>query len=171
MSGTLSGFGLGIKFTNVDPVVSTTTPEFPGRLITPGTKVAGTSGDEWIYVIAGGSITAGDICLVTTNSSWTVSSMTSALAKGKLGQMVGVAGGTATVGQYLWMQVGGYTASVAATTGQAAFTVLSSTTTAGRIGAASAGNSAKVTGLVLLATAASNVAAAILTNPAVGTDD
>ena len=171
MSGTIAGFGLGYNFRNVDPVIATTTPEYPARLIAPGTKVPGTSGDEWIYVIAAGSITAGDVVLVTTNSTWTVSAMTSALAKGKLGQMVGIAGGTATVGQYLWMQVGGYTAAVNATTGQAAFTVLSSSTTAGRLGAASAGVSAKVTGLVLLATAASNTAAAILTNPAVGTDD
>ena len=161
----------GVNFYTTDPAISATTPEFPGGLIGVGTRVAGTDGSEWVRVIAGGTVAAGDVCLITTNSSWTASAMTSALAKGKLGQMVGVAGSAATVGQFFWMQVAGYVASVAATTGQAAFTVLSSTTTAGRIGAASAGNSAKVTGLVLLATAASNVAAAILTNPAVGTDD
>ena len=97
--------------------------------------------------------------------------MTSTLAKGKLGQMVGVAGAAATVGQFLWLQIAGYSTAVNATTGQAAHTVLSSTATAGRIGVAVGGASAKVTGLVLLATAASNTAAAILTNPAIGTDD
>ena len=161
----------GVNFYVADSAVSTTTPEYPGASIAVGTRVAGTDGSEWIKVIAGGTVAAGDVALITTNSTFTAQSMTSALAKGKLGQQVGVVGAAATVGQFFWLQVAGYVASVAATTGQAAFTVLSSTTTAGRIGAASAGVSAKVTGLVLLATAASNVAAAVLTNPAVGTDD
>ena len=69
------------------------------------------------------------------------------------------------------MQVAGYAAAVNAATSSAANTVLSSTTTAGRIGGSSAGNSAKVTGLTLVATAASNTAAAVLNFPAIGTDD
>ena len=171
MSGSIAAYGEGFSFTTAYSAVSATTPEFPGAPLAVGTRVVATNGGTWVFVIAGGTVAAGDVVLVTTNSSWTAQAMTSALAKGKLGQMVGVAGAAATVGQFFWMQIAGYSASVNATTGQAAFTVLSSSTTAGRLGAASAGVSAKVTGLVLLATAASNVAAAILTNPAVGTDD
>lgn len=171
MSGSIAAYGEGFNFTTAYSAVSTTTPEFPGAPLAVGTRVAGTAGATWVFVKAGGTVAAGDVVLITTNSTWIAEAMTSTLAKGKLGQMVGVAGAAATVGQFFWMQIAGYNASVAATTGQAAWTVLSSTTTAGRIGAASAGNSAKVTGLVLVATAASNVAAAILTNPAVGTDD
>lgn len=171
MSGSIAAFGEGFNFTEAYSAVSATTPEFPGAPLAVGTRVTGTNGAEWIFVKAGGTVAAGNVCLITTNATWIAQAMTSTLAKGKLGQMVGVAGAAATVDQFFWMQVAGYNASVAATTGQAGFTVLSSTATAGRIGAAVGGASAKVTGLVLLATAASNVAAAILTNPAVGTDD
>jgi hypothetical protein len=171
MNGTIAVYGLGYDFTVADPVVSATTPEYPGASPAVGTRAAGMNGAEWVRVIAGGTIARGDVLLVTTNASWTVQAITSTLAKGKLGQMVGVAGAAATVGQFLWMQIAGYNASVNAVTGQAAFTVLSSTATAGRIGVAVGGASAKVTGLVLLATAASNTAAAILTNAAIGTDD
>jgi len=171
MSGSIAAYGEGFSFTTSYSAVSTSTPEFPGAPLAVGTRVVGTAGAEWVFVIAGGTVAAGDVCLITTNSSWTASAMTSTLAKGKLGQMVGVAGAAATVGQFFWMQIAGYSASVNATTSGAAFTVHSSTATAGRIGAAVGGASAKVTGLVLLATAASNAAPAILTNPAVGTDD
>lgn len=171
MSGSIAAYGEGFAFTTAYSAVSATTPEFPGAPLAVGTRAAGTAGAQWVFVIAGGTVAAGDVVLLTTNSTWTAQALTSTLGKGKLGQMVGVAGAAATVGQFFWMQIAGYNASVNATTGQAAFTVLSSTATAGRIGAAVGGTSAKVTGLVLLATAASNVAAAILTNPAIGTDD
>jgi hypothetical protein len=171
MSGSISAFGQGYNFTVADSAVSTTTPEFPGVLVTVGTRVNGTEGAQWVRVIAGGTVAAGDVCLITTNSSWTAQALTSALGKGKLGQMVGIAGAAATVGQFFWMMTAGRYPSVNATTGQAAFTVLSSTATAGRLGTASGGVSAKVTGLVLTATAAGNVAAAILPGAAIGTDD
>jgi hypothetical protein len=171
MSGSIAAYGEGYNFTKSYAAVSASTPEFPGAPLAVGTRVVGTAGAEWVFVIAGGTVAAGDVCLITTNATWTASAATSTLAKGKLGQMVGVAGAAATVGQFFWLQIAGYNASVNATTGQAAHTVLSSTATAGRIGVAVGGASAKVTGLVLLATAASNAAPAILTNPAVGTDD
>lgn len=171
MSGSIAQYGLGYNFADFDVAISYSTPEVPGPVVQVGTRVVATDGGTWVRVIAGGTVARGDVVLITTNSSWTAQAMTSTLAKGKLGQMVGVSGAAATVGQFFWMQIAGYNASVNATTGQAAFTVLSSTATAGRIGAAVGGASAKVTGLVLLATAASNVAAAIITNAAVGTDD
>lgn len=174
----MSGSAIGAVGFNVNqawtPYTSSAgVPEVPGPLVKPGTRITNglTQGDAWICVQAGGSITANDVVVVTTNSTWIVQSATNTLAKGKLGQMLGVAGAAATSGQQFWMQVGGYAAAVNAATSSAAFTVLSSTSTAGRIGGSSAGNSAKVTGLVILATAASNTAAAILANPAVGTDD
>jgi hypothetical protein len=171
MSGSIAVFGEGFNFTNTDPAISTSTPEYPGASPAVGTRVNGTDGAVWVRVIAGGTVAAGDVVLITTNSSWTAQAMTSTLAKGKLGQMVGIAGSAATVGQFFWMMISGRYPSVNATTSSAAFTVHSSTATAGRIGAAVGGASAKVTGLVLTATAASNVAAAIATSAAVGTDD
>ena len=171
MSGSISAYGGGFNFTTAYSAVSSTTPEFPGAPLGVGTRVNGTAGGVWVFVIAGGTVAAGDVVFITTNSTWTVQAVTSTLAKGKLGQMVGVAGAAATVGQFFWMQIAGYNASVNAATSGAANTVHSSTATAGRIGAAVGGASAKITGLVLTATAAANVGPAILTTPAIGTDD
>lgn len=171
MSGTNLPIGIeGANFTEAY-TVSTTTPEFPGAPLQVGTRVNAGNGGQWIFAIAGGSITANDIVVFSTMSSFTVQSLTNALGKGFLGKLVGKAGATATSGQYLWVQVAGYAAAVNAATSSAANTVLSSSTTAGRIAAASAGNSVKVTGLTLVATAASNTAAAVLNFPAIGTDD
>lgn len=171
MSGTNLPIGIeGANFTEAY-TVSTTTPEFPGAPLQVGTRVNAGNGGQWIFAIAGGSITANDIVVFSTMSSFTVQSLTNTLGKGFLGKLVGKAGATATSGQYLWVQVAGYAAAVNAATSSAANTVLSSSTTAGRIAAASAGNSVKVTGLTLVATAASNTAAAVLNFPAIGTDD
>lgn len=171
MSGTNLAIGIeGANFTEVY-TVSSSVPEYPGAPLQVGTRVNAGNAGQWVFAIAGGSITANDIVVFTTMSSFTVQSGTNALSKGFLGKLVGKAGATATSGQYLWVQVAGYASAVNAATSSAANTVLSSTTTAGRIGAASAGNSAKITGLTLVATAASNTAAAVLNFPAIGTDD
>lgn len=162
----------GVNFTVAEPAVSSTTPEYPGSNIAVGTRVVGTDGAEWVRVVAGGSITATDVVIVTTNSSWTAQSMTNTLASSKLGQWVGVAGATATTGQFLWMQVAGYAAAVNAATGMTGFTATRSTSTAGRIDdTVTGGTTVAITGIVLLATAASNTAAAMLNNPTVGAND
>lgn len=172
MSGSIAAYGLGYDFTVSDPAISTTTPEFPGALVAVGTRVVGTDGATWVRVIAGGTVARGDIVLITTNSTWTAQAMTNALAASKLGQLVGVAGASATVGQFFWMQTTGYSASVNAVTGMTAFTAARSTATAGRIDdTITGGTTVAITGIVLLATAASNVAAAVLNNPAVGAND
>ena len=183
MSGSHLPIGLeGVDFTAAY-TVSTSVPEYPGAGMQVGTRVNAGNGGQWIFVVAGGSITANDLAVgqaataddsaavISTTSSFTASALSNTTAKGFLGKLVGKAGATVTSGQYFWLQVAGYAASVNAATSSAANTVLGSTTTAGRLGAASAGNSAKVTGLVLVATAASNTAAAILNFPAIGTDD
>ena len=171
MSGSHLPIGLeGVDFTAAY-TVSTSVPEYPGAGMQVGTRVNAGNGGQWIFVVAGGSITANDIAVISTASTFTATALSNTTAKGFLGKLVGKAGATVTSGQYFWLQVAGYAASVNAATSSAANTVLGSTTTAGRLGAASAGNSAKVTGLVLVATAASNTAAAILNFPAIGTDD
>lgn len=162
----------GVNFYTTDPAISATTPEFPGGLIGVGTRVAGTDGSEWVRVIAGGTIAAGDVVIITTNSSWTAQAMTNTLASSKLGQMVGVAGAAATVGQFLWMQTHGYAAVVNAATGMTAFTATRSTSTAGRIDdTITGGTTVAIAGIIILATAASNTAAGLLNGPTVGAND
>jgi hypothetical protein len=172
MSGSIAAYGLGFDFTSADPAISITTPEFPGPLVAVGTRANGTDGAVWVRVIAGGTIARGDVVIVTTNSSWTVQAVTNTLAASKLGQLVGVAGAGVTVGQFFWMQTAGYSASVNAATGMTAFTAARSTATAGRLDdTITGGTTVAIPGIVLLATAASNVAAAILINPHVGAND
>ena len=173
MSGSsIPMFGEGFNFTEAYPVVSATTPEYPGFPVQVGTRAVAGNGGEWVFCIAGGSITANDIVIVTTNSTWTVQAMTNTLAASKLGQWAGKAGATVTVGQGLWVQVAGYAAAVNAATGMTGFTATRSTSTAGRIDdTITGGTTVAVAGIVLLATAASNTAAAILTNPTIGAND
>lgn len=171
MSGTNLAIGVeGVNFTEAYSA-STSTPEYPGLPFQVGTRVNAGNAGQWIFVLAGGSITANDICVVATMSTFSTVQLQNSTAKGFLGKIVGKAGATVTSGQGFWLQVAGYAAAVNAATSSAANTVLSSTSTAGRIGGSSAGNSAKVTGLTLVATAASNTAAAVLNFPAIGTDD
>jgi len=168
----ISMFGEGFDFTTSYSAVSASTPEFPGAPLAVGTRVVGTDGAEWIFVIAGGTVAANDVVIITTNSTWTAQAMTNTLADSKLGQFVGVAGAAATVGQFFWMQVSGYAAAVNALTGMTGFTAARSTATAGRLDdAITGGTTVAIAGIVLLATAASNTAAAMLNNPTVGAND
>ena len=176
MSGT-NGAAIGVAGVNVTqawtPYTSSAgVPEVPGPLIQVGTKITNGNGGEWVCVQAGGSIAAGDVVIVTTNSTWVVQAMTNTLASSKLGQAVGVAGATATSGQQFWMQTGGYTAAVNAATGMTGFTAARSTSTAGRIDdTITGGTTVAIAGIVLLATAAGNTAAAYLNSPTVGAND
>lgn len=164
----------GIDFTTAYTIDADTTPEYPGSPIALGTKIIGSMGSEWILckLEAAATCAAGDAMIVTTNSTWEVQAVTNTLGVGKLGQLIGVAGATGTAGQYVWIQVAGYVASVNAATGSTAFTALHSSATGGRLtSTAAGGTSVAINGIVLLDTAASNVAAAYVTNPVVGADD
>lgn len=175
----MSGSAIGAVGVNVNqawtPYTSSAgVPEVPGPLVKPGTRIVNglTQGDAWICVQAGGSIAANDVVIVTTNSTWVVQAMTNTLASSKLGQMVGVAGATATSGQQFWMQVAGYASAVNAATGMTGFTAARTTSTGGRIDdTITGGTTVAVAGIVLLATAASNTAAALLNHPTVGAND
>ncbi len=154
--------------------VSSTTPEYPGAPITVGQRVIGDAGSEYVYVkvASSKSCTAGDFVVVTDHSAWTIDQLSNSTGKGKLGSRVGIAMATATAGQYLWIQIAGYTAAVNAATGATANTALHTSATAGRVAASgTGGTTAAVNGVVLLATAASNTAAAFLTGAVIGADD
>ncbi len=171
MSGSIAAYGEGYSFTTAYPAVSATTPEFPGAPLAVGTRVSGTDGAEWVFVKAGGTVAAGDVVL-TTNSTWIAQAATNTLAASKLGQWVGVAGAAATVNQFFWMQVAGYSAAVNAVTGMTGFTAARTTATAGRMDdTITGGTTVAIAGIVLLATAASNTAAAILNHPTIGAND
>jgi hypothetical protein len=154
--------------------VSTTTPEYPGAPMTVGTGVETNLGGRWLYVqvAASKSCTAGDFVVVVDHSAFTIDQLSNTTGKNFLGSIVGIAGATATAGQYLWIQTRGYNASVNCATSSTAFTALHTSSTAGRsTTTGSAGNSAIITNAVILATAASNTAACYLNDATVGAND
>lgn len=169
-----STIGFAGAVTNAARTVSTSTPEYPGAPITVGQRIIADAGAEWVYVqvASSKSCTAGDFVVVTNHSTWQIDQLSNTTGKNFLGSMVGVAGATATAGQYLWIQVRGYAASVNCATSSTAFTTLHTSSTAGRsTTTGSAGNSAIINGAVILATAASNTAAANLFGATVGAND
>ncbi len=164
-----SGIDFGTAFS-----VSTSTPEYPGSPIALGTVVFGTNGSRWVLckLETSSTCTEGDCVIVTTNSTWEIKALTNTLGVSKRGQLVGVAGATGTAGQYVWVQTAGYASSINCATSSSAFTLLHSSATGGRLtSTASGGTSVSIEGIYILATAASNAAAAILTNPVVGAND
>lgn len=163
----------GINFAQAY-TLSAALPEYPGRGFLPGTHVQGTDGSTWIFVMleAASTCTAGDALIVTTNSTWEVKAVTNTLALSKLGQRMGIAGATGTAGQYLWMQVAGYDATINCVTGSAAFTALHTTSTAGRLTTtAIGGTTVAVGGGIINATAAANTGVALLISLVVGAND
>ena len=156
-------------------------PEFPGEGIPlPGTVALGTDGTEWVFVrlAASQAVVAGDWLYVSSvdDVSWVATRLTQALGRGRLGNAIGVAGCTITSGATstvtnftgIWMcRKGRIAANIA--TGVTGFTGLFTTATAGQLNSTtSAGNNSAITGVVSVATAASNLAMCELLAPAIG---
>jgi hypothetical protein len=122
------------------------------------------------------TIALGDAVYVSstdTSFTTTILSNTARLLKGML---VGIAGAAVTSAaastSYIWIQRSGYVAAANIATGGAANTDLRTSATGGRLSTTvSAGNTALVFGIVGLATAAANVAPAVLNFPVISTAD
>ena len=163
----------GINFSKAFSV-SASTPEYPGRQMSPGIRTTGSDGSEWILcqVAATKACVANDLVVVTNHATWQIDQVTNTTARNFLGSRIGVAGATGAAGDYVWVQFGGYAPTVNIVTAAAAFTALHSSATAGRgTATASGGVSATLNGIVGLAAAASNVAACHLNAAAVGAND
>lgn len=168
----------GAAITTALTVNPASTPEYPHPPFTPGTRLHGTEGGDFIFVklAASQTIAAGDLVYVSSlDNTFVVTSLANA-AKALKGSFVGVAMAAATSGttsfQYIWMQVGGYCAVANVATSSSAFTDLHTTSTAGRLSSTGAGGtSATVTGIASTATAAANAAAVLLNNPTIGAAD
>ena len=168
----------GAAITTALTVNPASTPEYPNPPFTPGTRLHGTEGGDFIFVklAASQTIAAGDwVYVSSTDNSFVVTSLANA-AKALKGMVCGVAMAAATSGTtsylYIWIQVGGYNASSNVATSSAANADLHTSATGGRLsGTGVGGTSATVTGVVGLATAASNTAATMLNNPTIGAAD
>jgi hypothetical protein len=158
----------GINFAAVYPVATTASTATSSSLENPsppwlvGTVEIGSSGTEWVFCIAGGTVAAGDFVILTT-ATFTATAITSTLARAGLGSMVGIAGGAATVGQFLWVCRKGYITGANVATSASAFTALHTTATGGRLDSNSSANTtATISPVVGLATAASNTANVVM---------
>jgi hypothetical protein len=163
---------LGVKFGSSYPaattVSSTSGLEQPSPPWAPGTIEFGSDGTKWMFVKAGGTVTANDFVIVTDSAAHVAQALTNTLGRANFGARCGVAGASATVDQYFWMCVEGYLAAANVTTGTAANVALRTTATAGRVGSTvSAGTTAAVGPGVGLSTAASNTAPIFLNNPTI----
>jgi hypothetical protein len=162
---------LGAALNSANPVVSASTPEYPGSNIAVGTKGFGSDGSEWVLVKLAGTVAAGDWLYISDYTTWTATSLANA-AKALLGMGVGCAGAAGTAGQFIWLQRAGYAAATNVTTAATANTAMHTSATAGRIGTASTGGTtAAIAGVVITAAAAANVGKAVLNFPTIGAAD
>lgn len=170
----------GVDFTS-SYTVDADAPEYPGPPFIPGTRMFGTNGSCYLFVRATSTVLTGRVVIVDDNTAWTVRQITNSLARAAFGQMVGVVASTdITTGSstgiltdsYGWIQVAGYTSDCAFNTGSTEFTQAHTSATGVLMDTTGgAGTTAKVDGIVLLATAADNTAAALLNFPTVGAAD
>ena len=160
----------GVDFTAAY-TVSTSVPEYPGAV--HAGQDARQRRQRWTvdFRRRGRLITANDLAVISTASTFTATALSNTTAKGFLGKIGGQGRATVTSGQYFWLQVAGYAASVNCRprprgeyrAGQHHHGGASRRRVGGQLGQGDR--------LVLVATAASNTAAAILNFPAIGTDD
>ena len=141
---------------NIDPsklTIASATPDVPHVLGTRIQELENTKEYQW--VIAGGSITAGDLVKIKygdTNAPFCVVQTAAATD-----QVFGVACATATSGQYFWVQIyGKYTAANVATAITAG-AMVSASSTAGR-GAAYANTDTTMSKILALTAGSSNTA-------------
>lgn len=159
-------------------VSSTNVPDYPGATgpFILGTVAKGIDGSEFVYVLAGGTIAAGDAVIITNTSAlWTANSVTNTLAASKLGDLVGVAIVAITSGYYGWVQRAGKCALINAVGSSTANALMRTSTTAGRLTTTTAtASSTQVSGIVL-STATNTTSGAfvegILNFPVISTAD
>ena len=162
----------GINFAAVYAAATTTSStsglDQPSPPWLPGTVENGSDGTRWVFCKAAGSITAGDFVAVTTPATFVVTALDSTVGRANFGAICGVAGGTATANQFLWVCTQGYLASANVLTGSVANVALHTTGTAGRIDDSSSANTtATISPVIGTATAASNTSPVFLNNPTI----
>ena len=166
MTFTLPLFGtdnkLGVDLTTAgydQPYTATASnpnnPEYPQAPFSVGTRVQGSQGASAIYAqtATATAITQGDFCYI--NTSMLAAGLTSTIAA-TAGQaaILGVAMATLTTGQFGWFQLtGNCPAGVNVLNGVAAFTVLHTSGTAGRLtGTAVTGTSYPINNIMTITT-------------------
>lgn len=120
---------------------------------------------EYIFIQAGEALTANAAVVITEAGQAEMVDTTSTAAA--FGDRVGVVSLAFDNDEYGWAQIYG-AATVSAVTGCAANIAINSTATAGRLDDDATAGSEVINGLVLTATAADNLGAALLTYPTVG---
>ena len=136
-----------------------------GTPFTLGQRMQDADGNEFVYVQADGTITAGDVVIIS--EAFQADALDTTNSAGAINNAVGVAKGTLTDDQYGWVQIYGVAPVINATTGATANTKLNSTSTAGRVNDDGTGGTETIHGLNLTETAADNTAAGFLVYPVI----
>lgn len=148
---------LGVDYTKTYLPVSAATPEIPGLPFAAGdTSISAADGTEYIFVLAGSAITAGQVCVIQTIATYSAVPITITLAK--FGKMVGVCETAIASGSYGWMKRKGYTSSgLNVKASCLPFAQLCATATAGRIDDAITTGYVYLKGIVINSTQAATV--------------
>lgn len=167
-----AGINFAAVYSAATTVSSTSGLDQPSPPWLPGTVENGSDGTRWVFCKAGGSVTAGDFVAVTTPATFVVEALDNTVGLANFGAICGVAGGTATANQFLWVCTQGYLASANVTTGALANLTMHTTSTAGRIDdSGTANTTATISPVIGTATAASNTAPVFLNNPIISVLD
>lgn len=157
---TLNTSGVNLKESYAPPS-TTNYPYTPAPPFAVGQIVLGTDNSSWVFCIANGALAAGDV--VQLSSVFVATGITTSNAL--FGSAVAVVPYAVADTYYFWAQRSGQAAAIAASTGVLANVQLYTTSTAGRL---SSSSTTSIVGIILNATAASNLAAGRLNSPTVG---
>lgn len=152
MAETLLGVSVGDKSTSAEFAVGT-------RYYDPNAD------KEYIYIQAGEALTANAAVVITESGQVEMVDTTSTASA--FGDRVGVVSIAFDDNDYGWAQIYG-ACTISAVTGCAANTAVNSTGTAGRVDDDATAGAEVINGVIATATAADNLAAALLTYPTVG---
>lgn len=143
---------------------STNTPEYPGLQMQLGMTAQGSNDTEFVFVLAGALITAGDVCQITT---LTQSAQGVTTTNAALGNQIGVAVSTIASGSYGWLQRKGRCQQIncAAVT---ANTQLATTATAGQLDDVVTTGFKNINGIVVTTSGGPGLLAGTLNYPVVG---
>ena len=144
----------GVALNVVSVVNTTSNPEYPAMPFTFGTKTVGLDDSEWVFCSSAANYAIGTV--VSMDTSWKATALTSTSATSAIGMQVGVlsqvatalASPTTTNYEGVWVQVAGLCPAILVVASASANAQMYSSATSGELTTASTGNTA-INGIIL----------------------
>lgn len=138
---------------------ATNSPDYPALPFKAGSTVKGSNDSDYVFVLAGSSISVNDVVVVTDSSTWSTEPITT--TNGLYGRLVGVANVAIASGNYGWIQRAGRVTSGLNVKALCAVNVqLATTATPGVIDDAITTGLKRISGIIITATNTAATAAA-----------